>query len=609
MITAAARGFVGLACAAGDSAPGGPGGPASGLGSRASGEPAFFKTMYRYSESDRRLLGERVAQFRDQTRRYLAGELSDEAFRPLRLQNGLYLQRLAPMLRVSIPYGMLSSAQLRRLAWIARRYDKGYGHFSTRQNIQFNWPRLEEAPEILASLAEADMHAIQTSGNCIRNITTDELAGVAPDEIADPRPWCELIRQWAAFHPEFAFLPRKFKIAVNASTRADRAASRVHDIGVELVRAGGARDAGFRIWAGGGLGRTPVVGSVVREFLPAADLLSYLEAILRVYNQFGRRDNRYKARIKILVRALGVEEFSRRVEAEWESFRDGPMRLDERAVAEAAAFFPQPAYPAVERVDDELARWRMERPEFARWLRHNVAEHKQPGYAIVTVALKTVGVAPGDIDDAQMDALADLADRHSGGELRSAHGQNLLLADVPAGELPELWQALSRWQLAAPVAGTIQDVICCPGGDFCSLANAKSIPVAETLQRAFDDADTLRDIGDVRIKISGCMNACGHHHVGDIGILGVDRKGAECYQVSVGGASGRDAAIGTILGPAFAVDALAKAVEAVVACYRAERAAGESFADTFRRIGVEPFRAAAYPDRPVRAERRVAAVA
>ena len=565
--------------------------------------------MYRYSEQDQRLVRERTAQFRDQTRRYLAGELDEEAFKSLRLQNGLYIQRLAPMLRVSVPYGMLSSAQLRQLAHIARHYDRGYGHFSTRQNIQFNWPRLEEVPDILEALADADMHAIQTSGNCIRNITTDELAGVAPDEVGDPRPWCELIRQWATLHPEFAFLPRKFKIAVNASPASDRAASRVHDIGVELL-ADSARGAGFRVWVGGGLGRTPVVGPVIREFLPAADLLSYLEAILRVYNRLGRRDNRYKARIKILVRALGAEEFARQTEAEWARFKDGPMRLDEQAIVEARAFFPEPDYPAdaaAEAAAAGLALRRAESPDFGRWLRHNVGEHKRPGYAIVTVALKAVGAAPGDIDDAQMDVLADMADAHSGGELRSTHGQNLVLADVPTGALFELWRSLSAWQLAAPVAGTLQDVICCPGGDFCSLANAKSIPVAEAVQRAFDDAEALADIGDVRIKISGCMNACGHHHVGDIGILGVDRKGAECYQVSVGGGIGPRTALGTILGPAFTVDALVPAIEAVVGCYRDARAVGERFADTFERIGVEPFRAATYPERAAADARRVSA--
>ena len=537
-----------------------------------------------------------MAQFRDQTRRYLSGELSEDAFRPLRLQNGLYVQRLAPMLRVSIPYGMLSSRQLRQLAHIARHYDKGYGHFSTRQNIQFNWPRLEQAPDILAALAEVDMHAIQTSGNCIRNITADELAGVAPDEIADPRPWCELIRQWATFHPEFAFLPRKFKIAVNASAQGDRAAVRVHDIGLELRR-GDAGELGFRVLVGGGLGRTPVVGSVIREFLPAEDLLSYLEAILRIYNQLGRRDNRYKARIKILVRALGPEAFTRRVEAEWERFRDGPMRLDAAAIAAAQASFAPPDYPLRDNADDALGRWQLESPPFARWLRHNVRVHRQPGYAIVLVPLKTVGVAPGDIADWQMDALADLADRHSGGELRSAHAQNLVLADVPRRELFELWQGLSRWQLAAPVAGTAQDVICCPGGDFCSLANAKSIPLAEAVQRIFDDCDALEDIGDLQIKISGCMNACGHHHVGDIGILGVDRRGEECYQLSVGGAAGQQAAVGVILGRALPPEQVTGAIEAILDCYLAHRDGSEPFADTFRRIGVEPFRAAVYPAR------------
>lgn len=486
--------------------------------------------MYVYDEYDQRIIEDRVKQFRDQTRRYLAGELSEEEFRPLRLQNGLYIQRFAPMLRVAVPYGQLTSRQVRKLAQIARDYDKGYAHISTRQNVQYNWPALEDVPEILAELATVQMHAIQTSGNCLRNVTTDQFAGVAADELIDPRPWCEIVRQWTTFHPEFAYLPRKFKIAINGSS-SDRAAIEVHDIGLEAVY-NAAGELGFRVLVGGGLGRTPVVGAFINEFLPWQDLLSYLDAILRVYNRYGRRDNKYKARIKILVKALTPEVFAEKVEAEMVHLRGGQTTLTEAEVHRVAKHFVDPAYKALDNQDAELAALDKEHPGFARWRTRNTLAHKKPGYVAVTLSLKPTGVAPGDITDKQLDAVADLAERYSFGQLRTSHEQNIILADVEQSQLFTLWGELREQGFATPNIGLLTDMICCPGGDFCSLANAKSIPIAESIQRRFDDLDYLFDIGELDLNISGCMNACGHHHVGHIGILGVDKKGEEFYQVS-----------------------------------------------------------------------------
>jgi sulfite reductase (NADPH) hemoprotein beta-component len=550
--------------------------------------------MYRYDDLDQRMLDDRVRQFRGQTERYLRGELAENEFRPLRLQNGLYVQRLAPMLRVAIPYGMLASRQLRKLAHIARHFDKGYAHFSTRQNVQFNWPRLEEVPDILAELASVQMHAIQTSGNCIRNTTADQFSGVAPDEVEDARPYCELIRQWSTFHPEFSFLPRKFKIAVSGS-RADRAAARVHDIGLIIVH-DAAGNTGFEVLVGGGLGRTPIIGTTIREFLPVADLLSYLEAILRVYNQYGRRDNLYKARIKILVKALGAEEFRARVEREWEITRQRMPALGAAQIEHARSYFTAPPYRPVDDAAAEslLAGQRAANRAFDRWMSRNVSGHRVPGYAIVTLSLKPTGIAPGDATDRQMELIADLADSYSFGEIRVAHEQNLVLADVEKEKLLALWEAARDAGLATPNIGMLTDIICCPGGDYCSLANAKSIPVAEAIQRRFDDLDYLHDLGDIHLNISGCMNACGHHHVGQIGILGVDKKGEEFYQVSLGGDAGTEAALGTILGPSFAQEAIPAVVAQLLDVYVARRIEGETFLETYRRIGIEAFKEAVY---------------
>ncbi len=548
--------------------------------------------MYVYDQYDQHIIEDRVRQFRDQTRRFLAGELADEEFRPLRLQNGLYIQRYAPMLRIAVPYGLLSSTQVRKLAEIARRYDKGYAHISTRTNVQFNWPELEDVPEILAELATVQMHAIQTSGNCIRNTTTDQFAGVARDELIDPRPWCEIIRQWSTFHPEFAFLPRKFKIAVNGAV-SDRAAIEVHDIGLEAVK-NDAGELGFRVSVGGGLGRTPIVGSFINEFLPWQHLLSYLDAILRVYNRYGRRDNKFKARIKILVKALTPEVFAERVNAEWAHVKDGPTTLTEAEVQRVSKFFVDPQYKALQDQDAALAELDAEHPGFARWRQRNVVAHKKPGYAAITMSLKTTGVAPGDVTDKQLDAIADLADRYSFGEVRNSHEQNMILADVEQARLFELWHELRELGLATPNIGLLTDIICCPGGDFCSLANAKSIPIAEAIQRRFDNLDYLFDLGNIDLNISGCMNACGHHHVGHIGILGVDKKGAEFYQVSLGGSSGRDASLGQILGPSFAQDAMPDVIEKIITVYVEQRTEDEQFIDTFRRIGIDPFKERVY---------------
>ncbi|HCG37775.1 MAG TPA: sulfite reductase [Pseudomonas sp.] len=548
--------------------------------------------MYVYDQYDQHIIEDRVRQFRDQTRRFLAGELADEEFRPLRLQNGLYIQRYAPMLRVAVPYGLLSSTQVRKLAEIARHYDKGYAHISTRTNVQFNWPELEDVPEILAELATVQMHAIQTSGNCIRNTTTDQFAGVAKDELIDPRPWCEIIRQWSTFHPEFAFLPRKFKIAVNGAV-SDRAAIEVHDIGLEAVQ-NEAGELGFRVSVGGGLGRTPIVGSFINEFLPWQHLLSYLDAILRVYNRYGRRDNKFKARIKILVKALTPEVFAERVDAEWAYLKDGPTTLTEAEVQRVSKFFVDPEYKALEDQDAALAQLGAEHPGFARWRQRNVVAHKKPGYAAVTLSLKSTGVAPGDVTDKQLDAIADLADRYSFGEVRNSHEQNMILADVEQAKLFELWHELRELGLATPNIGLLTDIICCPGGDFCSLANAKSIPIAESIQRRFDNLDYLFDLGNIDLNISGCMNACGHHHVGHIGILGVDKKGAEFYQVSLGGSSGRDASLGQILGPSFAQDSMPDVIEKIINVYVEQRTEDEQFIDTYRRIGIDPFKERVY---------------
>ncbi|KJH81786.1 nitrite/sulfite reductase [Stutzerimonas stutzeri] len=548
--------------------------------------------MYVYDQYDQHIIEDRVRQFRDQTRRFLAGELGGEEFRPLRLQNGLYIQRYAPMLRIAVPYGLLSSTQVRKLAEIARKYDKGYAHISTRTNVQFNWPELEDVPEILAELATVQMHAIQTSGNCIRNTTTDQFAGVAKDELIDPRPWCEIIRQWSTFHPEFAFLPRKFKIAVNGAS-SDRAAIEVHDIGLEAVN-NEAGELGFRVSVGGGLGRTPIVGSFINEFLPWQHLLTYLDAILRVYNRYGRRDNKFKARIKILVKALTPEVFAERVEAEWSHLKDGPSTLTEAEVERVSKFFVDPAYKPLEDQSAALAQLDTEHPGFARWRQRNVVAHKKPGYAAVTLSLKSTGVAPGDVTDKQLDTIADLADRYSFGEVRNSHEQNMILADVEQSRLFELWSELRELGVATPNIGLLTDIICCPGGDFCSLANAKSIPIAEAIQRRFDDMDYLFDIGDIDLNISGCMNACGHHHVGHIGILGVDKKGAEFYQVSLGGSSGRNASLGQILGPSFAQDVMPDVIEKIIGVYVEQRTEDEQFLDTFRRIGIDPFKERVY---------------
>lgn len=548
--------------------------------------------MYVYDQYDQRIVEERVAQFRDQTRRFLAGELGGEEYRPLRLQNGLYIQRYAPMLRVAVPYGLLNTTQVRKLAQIARDYDKGYAHISTRQNFQFNWPELEDVPEILAELATVQMHAIQTSGNCIRNTTTDQFAGVAHDELVDPRPWCEIIRQWSTFHPEFAFLPRKFKIAVNGAA-LDRAAIEVHDIGLEAVR-NEAGELGFRVLVGGGQGRTPHTGEFIREFLPWQHLLSYLEATLRVYNRYGRRDNKFKARIKILVKALGADVFAEKVEAEWAHLKDGPITLTDAEVARVSAFFVDPAYVELQDQDDALARLDTEHPGFARWRQRNTFRHKRPGYVAVTLSLKPTGVAPGDVTDRQLDAMADLADRYSFGELRTSHQQNVIFADVRQDQLLELWHELREHGFATPNIGLLTDMICCPGGDFCSLANAKSIPIAESIQRRFDDLDYLFDIGELDLNISGCMNACGHHHVGHIGILGVDKKGEEFYQVSLGGDAGRDATLAKILGPSFAQDQMPEVIGKLINVYVEQRTEDERFIDTYRRIGIDPFKERVY---------------
>ena len=548
--------------------------------------------MYRYDEFDSALVTRRVAQFRDQTQRFLRGELSEDQFRPLRLQNGLYIQKHAPMLRVAIPYGLLSAVQLRTLAQIARQYDRGYGHFTTRQNIQYNWPTLESVPDILALLATVEMHAIQTSGNCVRNITSDPLAGVAADEIVDPRPWCELTRQWSTLNPEFAFLPRKFKIGITGAT-VDRAALRVHDIGAQAVR-DERGEVGFRVLVGGGQGRTPMLAYTIREFLPAAELLNYFDAILRVYNLHGRRDNIYKARIKILVKELTPAEFTRQVEAEWARVRGGPGTVPDSEVARLTAHFTGPPYRDFARDSVAYRAAIADSRPFSRWAARNVQRHKRKGYAIVTLSLKRTGTPPGDVTDAELDAIANLAERYSFGEARVTHEQNLVLADVLQNDLHALWDDLKALGFATPNVGLLTDIVCCPGGDFCSLANAKSIPIAEAIQRRFDDLDYLHDLGDLELNMSGCMNACGHHHVGNIGILGVDKNGEEWYQISVGGAQGNDASLGKVIGPSFAAADVPDVIVRLVDVFVANRHEDERFIETVRRIGIAPFKERVY---------------
>lgn len=548
--------------------------------------------MYKYDNYDQTIVNERVAQFRDQTARFLAGELSEDEFRPLRLMNGLYLQRYAPMLRVAIPYGLLSAPQLRMLAHIARKYDKGYGHFSTRQNIQYNWPRLETVPDILADLASVEMHAIQTSGNCIRNVTCDQFAGIAADELEDPRPYCEIIRQWSTFHPEFSFLPRKFKIAASGASQ-DRAAVQAHDIGLYLVK-NAAGETGFNVLVGGGLGRTPYIGASIRPFLEKRYLLSYLEAILRVYNRHGRRDNLYKARIKILVNALGPEEFTRQVEAEWSHIKHSVLLLDQQEIDRVKACFSAPDYDPEAGAERGFATALAKDRHFAGWAERNLFPHKVAGYRAVVISLKAPAMAPGDASAEQMEHIALLAERMSHGEIVVTHDQNLVLPHVRQADLYTLWQALRAKDLATPNIGLLTDMICCPGLDFCSLANAGSIPIARQINKKFADMDYLHDIGELKIKISGCMNACGHHHVGHIGILGVDKKGEEYYQLTLGGSAEKDAALGDRLGPAIIKQEVADVIGRLLEVYLERREGQERFLDTYRRIGLGPFKERAY---------------
>jgi sulfite reductase (NADPH) hemoprotein beta-component len=551
--------------------------------------------MYKYDAIDQTLVNERVAQFRDQVSRRLNGTLAEEEFRPLRLQNGLYHQRHAYMLRVAIPYGLFSSTQLRTLALIAEKYDRGYGHFTTRQNIQFNWVNLEETPDILAELAKVQMHAIQTSGNCIRNITSDAFAGVAADEYVDPRPICELLRQWSTLHPEFAHLPRKFKFAINGA-KEDRTVLLCHDVGIELKK-NAAGELLANIYAGGGMGRTPILGSLIKEDLPWQLLPSYLTALLRVYNRFGRRDNLYKARIKILVKALGPQEFARQVEGEWAHIANGDDNFTQVEWDRVAKHFTKPAYKALSSLTTErliASIPESEKAAFARWHERNVRAHQVPGYASVILSLKHHGIAPGDATTAQMNAIANLADQFSFGELRVTHEQNLVLADVEQTQLLALWQEAKKQKIALPNIGLLTDIIACPGGDFCSLANAKSLPIARAIQERFDNLDYLYDLGDISLNISGCINSCGHHHVGNIGVLGVDKDGEEWYQITLGGEQGNDAAIGKVIGPSFYADEIPDVMTSIINTYVGQRHDEESFIETYRRLGVAPFKAAAY---------------
>ena len=549
--------------------------------------------MYKYDSVDQTLVNERVAQYEGQLSRYLKKELTDEEFRPLRLQNGLYIQRHAPMLRVAIPYGLLSSKQLKKLADISDKYDRGYGHFSTRQNIQFNWPKLEDTPQILKELASVEMHAIQTSGNCIRNITTDQFAGVTPDEIIDPRYLAEIIRQWSTFHPEFALLPRKFKIAITGSSR-DRAIVQAHDIGLEVFLDSKSEEMAVKVWVGGGLGRTPILGTVINENLSWRHILTYCEAILRVYNLYGRRDNMYKARIKILVKSLGIEKFKQLVEKEWESIKDGPNTLDELEINRVKAFFSEPAYKNQQ--DDDLRKHEANK-QFSQWLLRCTHKHKKSGYRSVTLSLKSYDQAPGDASSDQMRSVADLAEQYSFGEIRVSHEQNLILADVLESELYELWEKAKLQKLTTPNIGLLTDIICCPGGDFCSLANAKSIPIAKSIQDIFDDMDYLHDIGDINLNISGCMNACGHHHVGHIGILGVDKDGSEWYQVTLGGNQGNFASIGKVIGPSFSEEEMPEVIKKIITTYVTNRHPDENFIDCVARIGIDPFKKEIYGEK------------
>lgn len=553
--------------------------------------------MYKYDDYDRALVRERAAQFRNQTERYLKGELSDDEFRPLRLQNGLYIQRHAPMLRVAVPYGLLGAHQLRKLADIADRYDRGYGHFTTRQNIQYNWPALENVPTILEELASVEMHAIQTSGNCIRNTTSDPFAGIAKDELVDPRPFCEIIRQWSTFHPEFLHLPRKFKIAVNGAVE-DRAAVQVHDIGVNLSR-NAQGEVVAQVLAGGGLGRTPVIGSVLKNDLPWNELLTYIEAIMRVYNRYGRRDNLYKARIKILVRAIGPEEFAKQVEEEWQHIKGGVSVIPQAELDRIAAHFQAPAYQTfsaeqVATVHEQIAGLRATHKGFDRWLVRNAREHRVPGYAAVSISLKRPGVAPGDATSNEMRLVADLADQYSFGELRVTHEQNFVLSDVAEQDLFDLWSALKEHNLAMPNIGLVSDIIACPGGDFCALANAKSIPIALAIQDAVDNLDYQFDLGEISLNISGCINSCGHHHIGNIGILGVDKNGEEWYQVTLGGRQGNHASIGKVIGKSFYAEDVPGVVQKILDVYVANRHEDELFIDTLDRIGLDPFKDQVY---------------
>ncbi len=547
--------------------------------------------MYRYDEFDERFVRERVAQFRDQVGRRLDGSLTEDEFKPLRLKNGVYLQLHAYMLRIAIPYGTLSAKQMRQLALIGERYDRGYGHFTTRQNLQFNWPKLRDIPEILSLLADVEMHAIQTSGNCIRNVTADHFAGVAQDEIEDPRPTAELLRQWSSLHPEFSYLPRKFKIAVTGAEH-DRAVIKAHDIGLRIRRHPDTGAVCYEVSVGGGLGRTPMIGKVVRDYLPKADLLAYLEAIMRVYNLEGRRDNKYKARVKILVHEIGTEEFTRRVEEEFARL-DGPsVNADPAEVARIAAYFAPPAYEKLPETSAALAAAQAANPEFARWVEVNTTPHRQPGYAALTISLKAVGAPPGDATSEQMRLVADLADEFSFSEIRVSHAQNLVLPHVKQSDLFAIWQRLGAAGLATANISLITDIIACPGLDYCALATARSIPIAQALAQRFADAGRQREIGELNIKISGCINACGHHHVGHIGILGLEKRGIESYQITLGGDATENAAVGEILGPGLAAEDVPDAIERIVGVYLAQRRDGESFIDNVRRIGLAPFKAA-----------------
>ena len=550
--------------------------------------------MYQYDVLDKEFLADRSAEFRHQVARRLAGEITEDQFKPLRLMNGLYLQLHAYMLRIAIPYGTVNVAQLRKLAWIARTYDKGYGHFTTRTNLQFHWIKLRDMPDILDALAEVDLHAIQTSGNCIRNVTADPRAGATAEEVDDPRVWAEVIRQWSTLHPEFTYLPRKFKIAVTASAK-DRTAAKTHDIGLALRRE---RDGtlGFEVMVGGGLGRSPYIGKTVREHLPVDRLLSYLEAVLRVYNRHGRRDNPAKARIKILVAQLGIEEFARQVEAEWALIDASKVDLPDVELARIRAFFTRPDFATLPRVSEAFDAARAADAGLARFARNNVHAHKVPGYGIVDVSLKAIGATPGDASAEQLEALADIAERYSLGEARVTHEQNIVLPHVKLDDLAAVYAGLKAAELASPNINLVSDIIACPGLDYCALANARAIPVAQDIARRFEDADRAEQVGELKIKISGCINACGHHHVGHIGILGVDKKGEEFYQLTLGGSGAEDAEVGKILGPALPANRVGQAIEDLVEVYLRERKGEERFLDTFRRTGVQPFKEAVYAE-------------